>query len=144
VPLGRDDDVVILHIRGGEIADAGSWIYTWLRVGGDRRVVYVGATGLQPETRAWLHLHDPNPDIGRIVARYPAVGDEPLEVVAVRLPDGVSRQETKLGLTARLAEEELLSERYVGDAPTDAAAITPDIAPHVERVVTLVRRHVSE
>jgi hypothetical protein len=144
VALSGDEDTVVIHVRDGEIADAGSWVYTWLRVGGDRRVVYVGATGLQPETRAWLHLHDPNPDVGRIAARYPMVAEERLEVFAIRLPEGISRQETKLALTAGLAEAELLSERYVGDSPIDIAATGPDVAQHVERLVSLVRRHVAD
>lgn len=143
MPLNGNEDVVVLHVRAGEVADAGSWVYAWLRVGGDRRVVYVGATVLQPGTRTWLHLHDPNPDIGRIAARYPAAADEPLDVVAVRVPEGVSRQETKLALTARLAEAGFLSEHYVGDPPVDPAAIAPSAVPHAERLVTLVRRHVS-
>jgi hypothetical protein len=143
VPLSGDESVVVLHVRDGEIADAGSWVYTWVRVDGDRRVVYVGATGLQPETRTWLHLHDPDPDIGRIATRYPAALDEPLDVLAVQLPEGVSRQEAKIALTARLAEAGFLSERYVGDSPVDTAAVAPDTAPHVEHLVTLVGRHVA-
>lgn len=138
-----DEDVVLLHLRDGEIADAGSWIYAWLHADGDRRVVYVGATGLQPEVRAWLHLNDSNPDVGRTAARYPAFANEPLDVFAVRLPDGVSRHEAKLALTVQLAGAELLSESYVGDPPVDPGAVTSDVALHVERVVALVRRHVS-
>jgi hypothetical protein len=135
--------MAVFHIRDGEVADAGSWVYAWLRVGGDRRVVYVGATGLPPGTRAWLHLHDPNPDIGRIAARYPAARNEPFDVVAVRMPDGVSRQEAKSVLTARLAEEGLLSEHYVGDPP-DAAATASSGDQQVERILGHVREHVSQ
>jgi hypothetical protein len=53
VPPDADEDLVVLHVCGGEITDAGSWVYAWLRVDGDRPVIYVGATGLQPGTRAW-------------------------------------------------------------------------------------------
>ena len=144
MPWNEDeDDLAVFRVRDGEIADARSWVYAWLRVGGDQRVVYVGATGLPPGTRAWLHLHDPNPDIGRIAARYPAAGDEPLDVVAVRIPDGASRQEVKSLLTARLAEEGLLSKDYVGDPPEDAAASAPADDQQVERVLAYVRAHVS-
>jgi hypothetical protein len=140
----RDDEsVVVLQTRDGEIAAAGSWVYAWLRADGDRRVVYVGATGLPPQARAWLHLHDPDPDVGRIAARYPASSGEPLDVVAVRLPDHVSRQEAKLALTARLAEAGFLSESYVGDPPVDRAPVAPDAAPQVEHLVAVVRDHVS-
>ena len=143
MPRSGDEEVVaVFHVRDGELADAGSWVYAWLRVGGDRRVVYVGATGLPPETRAWLHLHDPNPDIGRIAARYPAAGDEPLDVVAVAMPEGVSRQEAKRVLTAHLTEEGLLSEHYVGDPPEDAVAIASSGADQVERILGHVREHV--
>jgi hypothetical protein len=137
------EDLTVFHVRDGEIAEGGSWVYAWLRVGGDRRVVYVGASGLQPETRTWLHLHDPDPEIGRIAARYPAAGEEALDVVAVRVPEGVSRQETKSVLTARLAEEGLLSERYVGDPPADAAAVPSSGAEQVERILSYVRNHMS-
>jgi len=140
---GNEDDLAIFHVRDGEIADAGSWVYAWLRVGGDRRVLYVGATGLPPGTRAWLHLHDPNPGIGRIAARYPAASDEPLDVVAVRVSEGASRQEVKSLLTARLAEEGLLSKDYVGDPPEDAVASASPDARQVERVLRHVREHVS-
>ena len=89
MPPDADEDLVVLHVHGGEITDAGSWVYAWLRVDYDRPVIYVGATGLQPGTRAWLHLHVPDPDIGRVAARYPSALDEPLEVVAVQVPEGV-------------------------------------------------------
>jgi hypothetical protein len=143
MPQNRSEDLADIHVRDGEIADVGSWAYAWLPVAGDRRVVYVGATGLQPDTRAWLHLHDPDPDIGRIAARYPAAGDEPLDVVAVRVPEDVSRQEAKSILTARLAEEGLLSERYVGDPPGDAVAVASSGAKQVERILGHVRNHIS-
>src|SRR4051812_44484179 len=40
-------------------------------VDGERGVVYVGATGLHPAARAWLHLHDPDPEVGRAAALHP-------------------------------------------------------------------------
>jgi len=142
MPRSVDEELAIFHVRDGEVADAGSWIYAWLHVEGDRRVVYVGATGLPPGTRVWLHLHDPNPDIGRLAARYPAARNRPLDVVAARLPDDVSRKEAKSNLAARLATEGLLSEHYVGDPP-DAAAITSAGEQEVERILSHVREHVS-
>ncbi len=113
---------VVLRVRDGEIADVGSWIYAWLHVGNDRRVVYVGATGLHPAVRAWLHLHDPDPDIGRVVARFPAAATDPLDVVALRLPDHLSRLDTKAALIVLLAEEQLLSPSYVGEPPAPLVA----------------------
>jgi hypothetical protein len=141
VSLIGAENVVCLRIRDGEVAEAGSWVYAWLQVDTDRPVVYVGATGLQPGTRTWLHLHDPDPDVGRIAARYPEAMKEPLDVVAVLVPDGVSRQDTKIALTARLAEVGLLSERYVGDPPAETVSGSPDVGRQVERIVTLIRQH---
>ena len=63
----------VLRVRGGELAGTGSWVYVWLRAGErDHPVVYVGGTGLPPAVRTWLHLHDSDPDVGRLAARYPA------------------------------------------------------------------------
>ena len=144
MPPDADEDLVVLHVHGGEITDAGSWVYAWLRVDGDRPVIYVGATGLQPGTRAWLHLHDPDPDIGRVAARYPASLDEPLEVVAVQVPEGVSRSDTKTVAIARLAEAGLLSEHYVGDSPVaDLPPVAAAAGRPIERLVSYVGRHAA-
>jgi hypothetical protein len=144
VPPDADEDLVVLHVHGGEISDAGSWVYAWLRVDGDRPVIYVGATDLQPGTRAWLHLHDPDPDIGRVAARYPAALDEPLEVVAVQVPEGVSRSDTKTVAIARLAEAGLLSEHYVGDPPVaDLPSVASADGLRIERLVAYAGRHAA-
>ncbi|MEV4181395.1 hypothetical protein AB0J28_08100 [Streptosporangium canum] len=110
--MGRD--LVELHIRGGDLAYSGSWIYAWLL---EDHVIYVGTTGLPPEVRTWLHLHDPNPDIGRVKARYPGLGADSLDVIAFRLPDSMPRSEIKATVIAHLSTIGLLSEHYVGDLP---------------------------
>ena len=83
-------------------------------------VVYVGATTLHPATRTWLHLHDEDPNVGRMRARYPELADEELDVLAFELPDGVDRQQVRHGAVARLAERGLLSDRHVCDPPREA------------------------
>lgn len=103
-----------LHIRDGDLADPGSWVYVWLLEG---RVLYVGTTGLPPEVRTWLHLHDPDPDIGRVRARYPGIGADPIDVVAFRLPGSLPRSEVKVAVIAHLGAAGLLSAHYVGDPP---------------------------
>jgi hypothetical protein len=137
-----DDEPVVIRIRAGEIADAGSWLYVWVRAGGDRRVVYVGATGLPPAVRTWLHLHDPDPEIGRVAARYPAAAIEPLDVVAVRAPDGFARRELKELAVARLAAAGLLGEGYAGDAPAEPAGDPPGSSA-VQRLVAEVARRAA-
>jgi RimJ/RimL family protein N-acetyltransferase len=127
-------DVVVLSVRDGEIEGAGSWVYAWLAREG---VVYVGATGLHPATRTWLHLHDPDPNVGRVLARYPGATSDDLEVVALRVPDGADRQEVRRSATAVLAERGLLAVGYVGDAPGGSTT-----SPEAERLAAAVaERH---
>lgn len=49
-----------LHVSGGELEGQASWVYAWLAGDG---VVYVGGTGLHPETRTWLQ----HPETDRFV-----------------------------------------------------------------------------
>jgi hypothetical protein len=101
-----------LRVREGELESGGQWVYAWLARDG---VVYVGATTLHPETRTWLHLHDADPNVGRMRARYPELADEELDVLAFELPAGVDRQQIRHSAVARLAEQGLLSDRHVCD-----------------------------
>jgi hypothetical protein len=126
-------ELLVLRVRDGEVADAGSWVYAWV---GDSGVVYVGATGLPPTTRTWLHLHDEDPNVGRLRARYPDSAREELDVLALRLPEGVDRQEVKHAVVTRLGERGLLSERHVCDPP---AAVPSSAA--ADRLVDAVAEH---
>jgi hypothetical protein len=105
-----------LRVRGGEL-EPEPWVYAWV---GAEGVVYVGATALHPATRTWLHLHDDDPNIGRMRARYAALADEKLDVVAVPLPPDVDRQRVRHGAVALLGERGLLSPRHVCDTPLPA------------------------
>ncbi len=98
-----------LRVRGGDL-EPGAWVYAWVANDG---VIYVGATTLHPAARTWLHLHDDDPGVGRIRARFPAVADEPIEVLAHELPDGVDRQQVRHGAVAELDARGLLSTRHV-------------------------------
>lgn len=131
-------DPVVLQVRGGELSGDGSWAYAWLRMR-TGRVLYVGATGLHPELRAWLHLHDPEPGVGRIARRYPAWREQDLEVVAFPVPPSVPRQVVKHVLIQRLQGLELLDDDYVGE-PADGRAAPHDVSELVEVMVTHLRR----
>jgi hypothetical protein len=109
--------MLTLRVRSGELEQE-PWVYAWL---GQEGVVYVGATALHPATRTWLHLHDEDPNVGRMRARYPELANEELEVVAARLPADVDRQQVRHGAVALLAERGLLSERHVCDPQLEAA-----------------------
>jgi hypothetical protein len=121
-----------LHVRGGELAASGQWVYAW--VAGDG-VVYVGATALHPETRTWLHLHHDDPEIGRMRARFAPLAGEELDVVALALGDGVDRQRVRHGAVHLLDARGLLSPRHVCDPPPPA-----DPTAEAERLVEAVTR----
>lgn len=112
----------ILHVRDGELEDSSSWVYVWLRSRAPREIVFVGATSLPPAARVWLHLHDKDPEIGRIASRYPAAGGdlrEPLDIVAFPVPEGVHRRAVRDALIAKLAATGQLSPLYCGFAPIE-------------------------
>ena len=124
--------MLALRVRSGELEPDSQWVYAW---GGGEGVVYVGATTLHPSTRTWLHLHHEDPNVGRLLARYDGLAED-LDVVAVRLPDGVDRQQVRHGAVAALAERGLLSPRHVCDPPADV-----ERHPETERFVTAVAGH---
>jgi hypothetical protein len=126
-------DLLVLCVRDGDVADAGSWVYAWI---GAEGVVYVGATGLHPATRTWLHLHDEDPNVGRLRARYPDSAHEGLDVIALRLPEGDDRQAVKHAVVTLLGERGLLSERQVCDPPAAAPPSTT-----AERLADAVAEH---
>lgn len=106
-----------LRVRRGEVESGGQWVYAWVAHDG---VVYVGATALHPETRTWLHLYHDDPGIGRMRARYAALAEEELDVVALRLDESVDRQRVRHGTVRLLAARGLLSGRHVCDPPLEA------------------------
>jgi hypothetical protein len=109
--------MVVLRVTEGELESGGQWVYAWLAHDG---VVYVGATALHPETRSWLHLHDDDPNVGRMRARFPELASEELDVLAVELPEDVDRQRIRHGAVRQLDERGLLSTRQVCDPPLEA------------------------
>jgi hypothetical protein len=127
---------VLLRVRDGELVEQGSWVYAWLAADG---VVYVGGTGLHPATRTWLHLHDENPDVGRMRARYATLTDEELDVVAMELAPGVERQRVRHGSVRQLGERGLLSPRQVCDPPAELGA-----SPDADRFVELLAARMAD
>jgi hypothetical protein len=127
-------EFVVVRVREGELVGAGSWVYVWLDDDGE--VVYVGATGLDPQTRVWLHLHDPDREIGRMAARFDRLTTTELDVVAMRVPEEISRADVRDVLGARLADEGLLA----GDAITDHLQLVLEPA---DEVVELAERFVA-
>lgn len=133
-----DGEFVLLRVRDGEFAEGENWVYVWLD---DVGVIYVGATGLDPRTRAWLHLHHPDPDIGRLRARFDRLDTAELEVLAMRVPDGVARADVRDALGVRLADEGLLAEDAITDHLQLPLTGSEETRALVERVVARVRSH---
>jgi len=102
-----------VRVRDGEVVGDESWVYTWIEADGG--VVYVGATALDPGTRVWLHLHDPDPDVSRMAARFDWLAGSQLEILAMRVPAEISRADVRDVLGARLADEGLLAEGAIVD-----------------------------
>lgn len=124
-----------LRVRDGELESGGQWVYAWIARDG---VVYVGATTLHPETRTWLHLHDENPGVGRMRARFPDLAAEELDVLAVELPEDIDRQRIRHGAVALLAERGLLSPRQVCDPPLEK-----DPHPETDAFVATIETHLG-
>jgi hypothetical protein len=138
---GAGAEFVLVRVRDGEF-DEENWVYTWIDA--DGTVVYVGATGLDPRTRVWLHLHDPNPDVGRMSARFERLADVPLEVLAMRVPDELSRAEVRDVLGERLRDEGLLGEDAITDHLQHVLEATPEALEVAERYVARLRVYLEQ
>jgi hypothetical protein len=137
--VAESSEFVVLRVRDGDLADPRNWVYVWVDQAG--LVVYVGATGLDPRTRVWLHLHDGDPEVGRIAARFERLSSAQLDVLAMEVPEEVSRADVRDALGARLADERLLAQ----DAITDHLQLVldpgEDVLELVERFVARLRSH---
>jgi len=134
-------EFVLVSVRDGEL-DEESWVYTWIDA--DGAVVYVGATGLDPRTRVWLHLHDPDPDVGRMSARFERFADTQLEVLAMRVPVELSRAEVRDVLGERLREEGLLGEDAITDHLQLVLQAAPEALEVADRYVARLRAYLEQ
>jgi hypothetical protein len=134
-------EFVVLRVRDGELTDPGNWVYAWLDQAG--LVVYVGATGLDPRTRVWLHLHDADPDTGRMAARFERLSETQLDVLAMSVPEPVARADVRDALGVRLADEGLLADDAITDhlqLPLDSSAEIVELA---DRFVARLRSYLE-
>jgi len=129
-------EFVLVCVHDGEL-DEENWVYTWIDA--DGAVVYVGATGLDPRTRVWLHLHDPDPEVGRVSARFERLANAQLEVLAMRLPEELSRAEVRDVLGERLRGEGLLGEDAITDHLQLVLEATPEALEVADRYVARLR-----
>ena len=139
--VSADAEFVLVGVRDGEL-DEENWVYTW--IDSDGAVVYVGATGLDPRTRVWLHLHDPGPAVGRMSARFERLVDAQLEVLAMRVPDELSRAEVRDVVGERLSEEGLLGEDAITDHLQLVLEATPEGLEVADRYVARLRAYLEQ
>jgi hypothetical protein len=138
---GAGAEFVLVSVRDGEL-DEENWVYTWIDA--DGAVVYVGATGVDPRTRVWLHLHDPDPDVGRMSARFERLAGTQLEILAMRVPGELSRAEVRDVLGERLREEGLLGEDAITDHLQLVLQATPEALEVADRYVARLRAYVEQ
>ncbi len=121
-----------IHVRQGKVEPSGSWLYVWLD-DADGEIVYVGATGFDPELRAFLHATSKSPDLGRARAAVAGFDDRDFTVLAFPLPQEVSRTDAKAALLARLDA--------LGwcEAPEPCAPPLPDVVEPVVAVLATER-----
>jgi hypothetical protein len=135
-------EFVVVRVRDGEVVADESWVYTWIEADGG--VVYVGATGLDPGTRVWLHLHDADPDVGRIAARFDRLAGSQLEILAMRIPAQISRADVRDVLGARLADEGLLAEDAIIDHLQLALEPPAEAVELADRYVARLRSYLEQ
>ena len=134
-------EFVLVPVRDGELADE-NWVYAWIEEA--TAVVYVGATGLDPRTRVWLHLHDADPDVGRMAARFDRLDTAGLDVLAMVVPAEIPRADVRDVLGARLSEEGLLAEDAIIDHLQLALEPEPDAVELAERFLGRLRAYLAQ
>jgi hypothetical protein len=137
-------EFLVVNVRDGEIADAGSWVYAWLECAADFAVVYVGATGLDPSTRMWLHLNDPDPDVGRMAARFERLATTELDVLAMRVPNEISRADVRDAIGARLEADGLLAPDALVDHLQPLVDPPAECVELADRFVARVRTYAEQ
>lgn len=108
-------DVVDIAVQDGEF-EPESWLYVWLTSAEPLRVVYVGATWLPPAVRTFLHLHDPDPNVGRIRAQHPELTRGSVSVRAFRLDAALDRPTVRSMVVGLLDGDEVESSSAAGRA----------------------------
>lgn len=123
----------VISVRQGGIRPTGSWLYVWVDTT-DGSIAYIGATGFDPELRAYLHLTSQNPDHGRVRAAVADYQNRDFDVLSFELPEDVPREQAKKLLIARLGEERHIESEDVGNGPLPSLidAIVDTVEDYVE------------
>jgi hypothetical protein len=130
---------VVVSVRDLDIVPDESWAYIWVR-SLTKSVIYVGATGVHPSLRTWLHLNHTNPEVARVAKRFTDIGGDITEeffVVGYVVPPQLSRAEVRDAVVDALSSTSALDALFAGDrtvsnelgteSVTFAAAIVTDL-----------------
>ena len=94
----------VVAVRKGRVQPGGSWLYVWIDAH-TGSIAHVGATGFDPELRAYLHVASADPQLGRVRAEVPRYEERDFDVLAFALPGDVDRSAAKEALVALLAQD---------------------------------------
>ncbi len=98
--------------------------------------MYVGATGFDPELRAFLHLTSDSPELGRVKATVPHFDERDFDVLAFELNLDCSRPTAKQALESRLSDLGFI-EPSSSDRPVAMPAV-------IEPIVDTLRAHIAQ
>lgn len=119
----------VISVREGKVIPDASWLYVWIDIDA-ARIVYIGATGFDPELRAHLHLTHEESAIGRVRAEVPNSDSGQFDVLTFSLPAGTVRPEAKRALIAALTAKRLWNS---SEQPKDDDPLVAPMAEAVER-----------
>jgi hypothetical protein len=108
---------VVVSVRDLDIVSDESWAYIWVR-SLTKSVIYVGATGVHPSLRTWLHLNHTNPEVGRVAQRFTDAGGDITEeffIVGYVVPPQLSRAEVRDAVVDALSSTSALDALFAGD-----------------------------
>lgn len=125
----------VIPVRQGVVSPEGSWLYVWLDTS-DGSIAYVGATGFDPELRAFLHLTSDSPELGRVRATVPRFNERDFDVLAFELDLDCSRPAARQALVCRLSDLGL-----VEPPPCERPVTMPAF---IEPIVDTLRAHVAQ
>lgn len=127
------DSPRVIRVRSGRVEPRGSWLYVWIDIADDS-IAYVGATGLDPELRAHVHLTSDNPAHGRVRATVPSYETRDFDVLAFPLPSATDRPVAKQALLNELAVRGLFPAAPQPDSEVESLpSIAEPIADAIER-----------
>lgn len=110
---------VVVLVRELDIIPAESWVYVWVR-SLTKSVIYVGATGVHPTLRTWLHLNHTNPEIGRVAKQFTNAGGDITEeffIVGYVVPPQLIRAVVRDAVIAALTSTSTLDSLFASDPP---------------------------